>query len=154
MIPEKVQKILTQNNLKAKEFEQGSTPTAAAAAEKLGVRVGQIAKSILFICKDGSFYLVVCPGDLRVSSSKLKKITGVKVRMANAEETFQATGFYPGGVCPFGIDSIEILLDRHLQDHEIIYPAAGNDASGVPITFEKLMNITKGQICDCTQEDR
>ena len=151
MIPENVQKIFEQNNLKAVEFEKGSTPTAQLAAAKLGVGVGNIAKSLLLVSKEKRFYLVVCPGDRKISSSKLKSIIGVKTRMATLVETFRASGFYPGGVCPFGIEGIDILLDEHLKDYETIYPAAGTDSSGVPMTFEKLKLITGGQGCDFTQ---
>ena len=97
MIPERVQKVLRENNLKAIEFEEGSTPTAVMAAEALGVSVGQIAKSLLFRGKNKRFYMVICPGDRKVSSSKLKKAMGVKTRMSNAEETQHTTGFLPGG---------------------------------------------------------
>ena len=105
MIPEKVRAVLDKHGLAAKEFAAGSTATSVLAAQQLGVSVGQIAKSLLFIGKDGRFFLVLCPGDRRLSSSKLKTATGVKSRMASAEEALAATGFGPGGVCPFGIDS-------------------------------------------------
>jgi prolyl-tRNA editing enzyme YbaK/EbsC (Cys-tRNA(Pro) deacylase) len=72
--------------------------------------------------------------------------------MSSPEETAQATGFYPGGVCPFGIDDIPIYLDRGLESYEKIYPAAGTDASGVPMTIAQLLEITAGQICDCTRD--
>lgn len=150
MIPTKVLAVLKQHNLKAIEFEEGSTPTAPLAARKLGVEVGQIAKSLLFIDKKESCYLVVCPGDRRVSSSKLKKVIGVKTRLARHEDTLQATGYSPGGVCPFALSGIEILLDEHLKNYETIYPAAGTDASGVPMTFAELQEITKGSVFDLT----
>ena len=151
MIPEKVKTVLEAYNLKATEFEEGSTSTARDAAEKLGVSVGQIAKSLLFIGKNNQFYIVLCPGDRKISSSKLKSVLGVKSRMANAEETFQATGFYPGGVCPFGIEGIDIYIDQSLNQYDRVYPAAGNNASGVPMTFEQLVEITGGTLCDCTE---
>ena len=56
MIPEKVKAVLDAHNLRAVEFEEGSTSTAKAAAEKLGVIVGQIAKSLLLIGKNGLFH--------------------------------------------------------------------------------------------------
>ncbi len=152
MIPDRVRSVLDSNNLKAIEFEKGSTPTAALAAEKLAVTVGAIAKSLLFVSKDGSYFMVVCPGDRKVANAKLKAQIGVKTRMANAEQTAAATGFQPGGVCPFGIQGIEILLDTHLQEYETIYPAAGTDSSGVPMSFQELKRITGGRICDCTDE--
>ena len=97
MIPEKVRKILDEHNLRATEFEPGSTSTSLSAAQRLGVPVGRIAKSILLAGKDRRFYMVVCAGDRRMSSSKLKKLLGVKTRMATAEETKDVTGFDPGG---------------------------------------------------------
>ena len=152
MIPKKVQEILGDNNLRAIEFEPGSTPTAVLAARQLGVEVGNIAKSLLFVAKDGRYFMVVCPGDRKVANSKLKAAIGAKTRMANAEETLAATGFQPGGVCPFGIEGIEILLDAALRDYDTIYPAAGTDSSGVPMSFEDLQRITGARVCDCTTE--
>jgi prolyl-tRNA editing enzyme YbaK/EbsC (Cys-tRNA(Pro) deacylase) len=151
MIPEKVRIVLEAHTLEAIEFEEGSTSTARAAAEKMGVMVGQIAKSLLFIGKNKQFYLVLCPGDRKISSSKLKSVLGVKSRMANAEETFQATGFHPGGVCPFGIAGIDIFIDESLNQYERVYPAAGNSASGVPMTFNQLLEVTGGITCKCTE---
>ena len=152
MIPEKVQRVLEAHGLEAIEFEEGSTPTAVLAAEKLGVTVGSIAKSLLFIAKDGRYFLVVCPGDRKVSNAKLKQVVGVKSRMAGAEEVRRLTGFPPGGVCPFGVEGVEILLDRGLRELQTIYPAAGTDSSGVPMSFETLAAITGGRLFDLTAE--
>jgi prolyl-tRNA editing enzyme YbaK/EbsC (Cys-tRNA(Pro) deacylase) len=149
MIPEKVRAALTGHGLAATEFEAGSCATSPLAAQRFGVAVGQIAKSLLFIGKDGRFFLVVCPGDRRVSSSKLKAATGVKSRMASAEEALSATGFPPGGVCPFGLDgAIAIYIDAGLSRHATVYPAAGTDASGVPMSFESLVSATGGVVGD------
>jgi prolyl-tRNA editing enzyme YbaK/EbsC (Cys-tRNA(Pro) deacylase) len=151
MIPDKVRRVLEAHGLEAIEFEEGSTSTARAAADKLGVTVGQIAKSLLFLGKNGTFYLVLCAGDRRVSSSKLKSVIGVKSRMANADEAYRATGFRPGGVCPFGLSGIDIFIDDSLSRYDTVYPAAGNSASGVPMTFDQLMYITGGRQCSCTE---
>ena len=148
MIPDKVQAVLDQAGLSALEFEAGSTPTSEMAAERIGVQVGQIAKSILLHGKDDLFRLAVMPGDARLSSSKFKKVTGFKHRMATREETLAQTGFHIGGVCPFGLDSIPIFLEQSLAMYELIYPAAGNDASGVPMHFDQLVSITSGTVCD------
>ncbi len=152
MIPQKVQAVLSKHGLRAVEFEPGSTPTSPLAARALGVRVGQIAKSILLVGKDGRCYLVVCPGDRKVSSSKLKRVIGVKTRMGSAEETRAATGFQPGGVCPFGLEGLPIYLDEHLREYGTIYPAAGTDASAVAVTFDQLSRICGGTVADLTAD--
>ena len=148
MIPPRVKSILLANDLEALEFQEGSTPTSEMAAAQIGCQVGQIAKSILVKAKDGNFYLVVCAGDLRIDNKKLKATIGFKARMATGEETEQVTGFKPGGVCPFGIDGLQIFIDTSLKQYQTIYPAAGNNASGVPITFAKLQAITQATEVD------
>jgi prolyl-tRNA editing enzyme YbaK/EbsC (Cys-tRNA(Pro) deacylase) len=153
MIPEKVSKVLQTHGLAAIEFAPGSTATSVLAAQQLRVTVGQIAKSLLFSGKDGKLFMVVCPGDRRLSNAKVKAATGVKSRMATAEEALGATGFGPGGVCPFGIDpGIPIFIDRSLSEYATIYPAAGTDSSGVPMTFESLVAITGGTVGDFLAE--
>lgn len=145
-IPAKVRTFLESHNLSALEFESGSTPTAEKAAQRIGVPVGQIAKSILFKGKDDKYRLVVVAGDKKIKSGALKRTTGAKHRMANAEETQAATGFLPGGVCPFGLadTNIDILLDASLDEYDTIYPAAGTDATGVPLSPDYLQQITGG----------
>jgi prolyl-tRNA editing enzyme YbaK/EbsC (Cys-tRNA(Pro) deacylase) len=153
MIPEKVRSILDANGCVPAEFAPGSTATSVLAAQQLGVKVGQIAKSLLFVGKDGRFFMVVCPGDKRLSNSKLKAVTGGKSRMASAEEALGATGFGPGAVCPFGVEKdITLYIDRSLAQHAVIYPAAGTDSSGVPMTFDKLVSITGATVGDFLAE--
>jgi Cys-tRNA(Pro) deacylase len=150
MVPKRVSEVLEAHGLEAKVFEEGTTPTAPMAAEALGVQVGQIAKSLLFRGKDDGFYLVVCPGDRKVSTGKLKRAVGAKTRMANAEETFEVTGYEPGGVCPFAVDGVEILLDEALREWDTVYPAAGTSGSGVPVTPSQLEAITGGRVVELT----
>jgi len=115
MIPEQVRKVLDRYQLTALEFEPGSTPTSVDAAQRIGVGVGQIAKSMLLKAKTGQFFLVICPGDKRICSKKARQAVGSRVRMAQGEETEQVTGFKPCGVCPFGLgDDVEVLIDQGL----------------------------------------
>ena len=150
MVPQRVSEVLKAHGLEARVFEEGTTPTAPMAAQALGVEVGQIAKTLLFRGRDSGFYLVVCPGDRKVSTGKLKRAVGAKTRMATAEETFAVTGYEPGGVCPFAVHGVEILLDESLKSWETIYPAAGTSGSGVPVTPAQLEAITGGRTADLT----
>jgi prolyl-tRNA editing enzyme YbaK/EbsC (Cys-tRNA(Pro) deacylase) len=151
-IPSKVQMFLELHDLSALEFEPGSTPTAEKAAERIGVPVGQIAKSLLFKGKDLEYRMVVAAGDKKINSGALKRATGAKHRMASADETKKVTGFLPGGVCPFGLENnnVTILLDASLDEYDVIYPAAGTDATGVPVSPQYLQQVTGGEKVDVT----
>jgi prolyl-tRNA editing enzyme YbaK/EbsC (Cys-tRNA(Pro) deacylase) len=150
MIPDKVKKLLDENGMSALEFEPGSTPTAELAAARIGVEVSRIAKSLLFKGKDGAYYMVVCPGDKRLPPSALKRATGTKLSMTDAAETELVTGYRPGGVCPFALEGVRVLLDSALGDYDTVYPAAGTDATGVPTNLAQLARITGGDIVDFT----
>ena len=147
-IPQQVLSVLDRYGLKALEFAPGSTPTSALAAAQIGCRVGQIAKSLLFKDRAGKFHLVLLAGDAKVSSGKLKRALGSEASMASHDETFAVTGFRVGGVCPFGVEGVPIYLDASLKTGGLLYPAAGNDASGVPIGYGQLLEVTRGRECD------
>jgi Cys-tRNA(Pro) deacylase len=133
------------------EFEEGSTKTAQMAADQLGVEVGQIAKSILFVTEKGPV-LVVTSGDVKVNSSKFKKIVGEKPKIAAYEQCEEITGFKPGGVCPFALKNpIRIFIDKSMERFDVVYAAAGTANTAVPITVEELMMITKGELVDFTK---
>jgi len=153
MVPLKVQKVVDAYGLEVMEYEPGSTPTAELAARRLGVEVARIAKSLLFKSKAGGFVLVVCPGDKRVPSGVLKRLVGSKVSMTDADETERVTGFRPGGVCPFGLEGVEILLDQDLGLYETVFPAAGNDATGVRTTLAQLAEVTGGRVVAFEEAD-
>lgn len=152
MVPEKVRLILEAHGLQALEFEPGSTPTAELAARRLGVATARIAKSLLFKTRGGAYVLVVCPGDKRLSSAVLRRVMGDRASMTGPEETERVTGYRPGGVCPFALEGVEILLDRELGQYDTVYPAAGTDATGVPTTLDQLARITGGRIVEFAGE--
>ena len=92
--------------------------------------------------------MMVCAGDRRIDSKKVKALTGTNTRMAQPEELKDQTGFNPGEVCPFGVTGPEIFLDISLKRFDTIYPAAGTDSSGVPVTYDRLREITGAGECD------
>ncbi|MCR4399499.1 MAG: YbaK/EbsC family protein [Syntrophomonadaceae bacterium] len=123
------------------------TSTAEAAAQALGVEVGQIAKTLLFKSK-GCYLLVVAAGDVRMDLRQLKQVAGGKVRMASAEEVTELTGYPVGGVCPFALPRpLPVYLDESLKRYEVVFAAAGTANSALPITFAQLQQVTGGVPC-------
>ncbi|MGE5544957.1 MAG: YbaK/EbsC family protein [Bacillota bacterium] len=134
--------------LKIIEFEE-STSTCELAAAALGVEVGQIAKTLVFIAEDRPV-LVVASGDNKIKSGKLKRRLGVsKVRMADPETVKQVTGYPVGGVCPVALpQELTILLDDSMHRFPVVYAAAGTPNSALPVTMNQLETITGGEWAD------
>ncbi|NLJ33937.1 MAG: YbaK/EbsC family protein [Firmicutes bacterium] len=147
----KVQAHLDQYDLGLKVIDlEEDTATAQLAAQALGVKVGQIAKSLLF--KVGEEYvLVVAAGDVRIKANKLKAAAGGKAKMASFAEVEKVTGYPVGGVCPFALaNPVRIFLDESLGQYDVVYTAAGTAHSALPITLDQLALITEGEIVNLT----
>ncbi|MDA9744040.1 YbaK/EbsC family protein [Candidatus Pelagibacter sp.] len=138
-------------NLSVVELEN-SAKTALDAANSLNCEVGAIVKSLL-IKIENDFLLCLVSGDKRCSLNKLKKISEEKnVRMASAEEVKSQTGYTIGGVSPVGhINKIRIFIDNSLSRFTDIFAAAGHPNVIFKINYEKLIQITKGDVKDITE---
>ena len=131
---------------------QNSAKTALDAANSLNCEVGAIVKSLL-IKIENDFLLCLVSGDKRCSLNKLKKISEKKnVRMASADEVKSQTGYTIGGVSPVGhITKIQIFIDNSLSRFKDIFAAAGHPNAIFKINYEKLIQITKGDVKDITE---
>jgi prolyl-tRNA editing enzyme YbaK/EbsC (Cys-tRNA(Pro) deacylase) len=151
MPTQRVRRFLKQRpeNLEVIEID-GNTHTSELAARALGVEVAQIAKSLVFLLKGAPALVVTC-GDMRVDMKKLKEALGQtgKVSLADPRQAEEITGFPPGGVCPFALNTpMPILLDQSLGRFPVVYAAAGSAHSLVPISLENLKAVTGGKVLD------
>ena len=126
--------------------------TAQDAATALGCNVGAIVKSLLFSAGEG-FVLCLVSGDQRCSLNKLKKIIDEKdVSMAKPDDVKKITGYTIGGVSPVGhLTRIKIFIDRSLERFTEVFAAAGHPNCVFEISFNKLTNLTSGEIKEITE---
>ncbi|MDA3904074.1 MAG: hypothetical protein PF441_11585 [Desulfuromusa sp.] len=147
-----VKNYLATHNIEVWEYAE-PTESAMTAAAAVGCRAAEIAKTLLFLVGGSPVAIVTC-GDMKVKSSRLKQASGLtgKVIFPQADEVLNHTGYAPGGVCPFLLPAdLPLLLDISLQRFPVVYAAAGNDHSAVPITVDQLERLTGGvfvELCD------
>jgi prolyl-tRNA editing enzyme YbaK/EbsC (Cys-tRNA(Pro) deacylase) len=119
--------------------------TAAAAAEALGVEVGQIANSLVFTA-DGDPLLVLTSGAHRVDTAKVAALLGIgAVKRATPEFVREHTGQAIGGVAPLGHPKpVRTLVDTTLANYTEIWAAGGIPHAVFPTTYDELVRITTG----------
>ena len=121
-----------------------STRTAKEAAAAVGVEVGQIVKSLVFMGEAGPI-LCLCAGDRRVDTDKL----GPDVRQADGDEVREATGYAIGGVPPVGHDRpIPTVVDASLRRFEKVWCAGGTPHAVFPVATEALIGAIPGARVD------
>jgi prolyl-tRNA editing enzyme YbaK/EbsC (Cys-tRNA(Pro) deacylase) len=129
------------------EFTE-STRTAQEAADRVGCRLGQIAKSLLFKGQDsGQPILVLTSGANRVNEGRLAGYIGEPVARADPDFVRQVTGFAIGGVPPLGHSQpIRTFIDEDLMQYETIWAAAGTPKAVFELTPAELRDISDGSI--------
>lgn len=115
-----------------------SSATVAEAAEAIGCEPGMIAKTLSFLVDDKPV-LILADGLARIDNRKYKEFFGCKAKMIPPDRVGDLVGHDIGGVCPFGVnEGVTVYLDVSLKKHDIVYPAAGNDHSGVKLSIPEL----------------
>jgi prolyl-tRNA editing enzyme YbaK/EbsC (Cys-tRNA(Pro) deacylase) len=119
------------------EFDEPAH-TAEQAAEAIGVEVGAIVKSLVFL-REGAPLLVLCSGANRVDEQALG------VERARADTVREVTGQAIGGVAPYGHPHhLETLVDEDLMTFDVVWAAAGHPNRVFPIAPVELLRRTNG----------
>ena len=142
----RVQQALLHNGITGQiKVLEDSARSAAEAAAALGIKVGQIASSIIFKLSDQSPLLVITSGRHRVDTELVAKQLGEdKLDRVDADYVKEKSGFSIGGVSPLGwISKPEIILiDEALNDYDIVWAAAGHPHAVYPTSFSELLECT------------
>ena len=91
--------------------------------------------------------LPLIPGYIAyISGSSLNELLEKKdVKMADAFEVKENTGFSIGGVAPVAyLKDLDVLVDKSLNRFEKVYAAAGHPHCIFEITYKELVKITSG----------
>lgn len=121
--------------------------SAADAAQALGIEVGQIASSIVFMLPDGQPLLVITSGRHRVDTERVRTaLECADLGRADAAYIKEQSGFSIGGVSPIGWSTPAgtILVDLALNDYDVVWAAAGHPHAVFPTTFDELVAMTSG----------
>jgi len=163
---ERTQQPLTPDNLQAYLSEQGipgeiifpgaPTPTVAAAAKALGVAPDQIVKSVVFLV-DGTPFVVYGCGMRRVDPAKLAQrlaISPKKVRLADADEVQELTGYTVGTVPPLGLKTpMPAFIDPAVQAYDVIYAGGGGINALLKITPADLIRHSRAEVAPMLADD-
>jgi len=150
---DRVQEFLQATGLDTRVVQlDKSTRTAQMAADAIGTELGSIVKSLVFVA-DGAIILALVAGDRRADLAKLGQASQTgQIRIANADEVREKTGYAIGGVPPVAHkDTIPTLIDQSLGRFKTVYAAAGSPRAIFAIEFTTLTELTQGRLVDITE---
>lgn len=103
------------------------------AAEKLGVAVAQVFKTLVVITDTGVLAVAILPVDKTLNFKKMAKalssnklLSCKKVQMADPKQVERSTGYVLGGVSPLGQKKrLKTVIDSTAQDQATVYVSGG-----------------------------
>ena len=127
---------------------EATTRTSEEAAQAVGCKVEQIAKSLVF--HTGVSHrpiLVIASGLNRVNEKKMADLISEPIGKADADFVRRHTGFAIGGVPPVGhLEKLEIFIDEDLLRYQEIWAAAGSPHAVFKLTPSDLVKMTGGRV--------
>jgi prolyl-tRNA editing enzyme YbaK/EbsC (Cys-tRNA(Pro) deacylase) len=134
------------------EFADG-TPTAEDAARAVGCELGRIVKSLLFDC-DGSWVLVLVPGDRRADAAKVARATSTnRARVAGAAQVRDITGYEVGAVAPVALARVRrLLVDARIPTQGMLWVGAGSPRHMAGLPASELVRVTRAEVVDVAED--
>jgi prolyl-tRNA editing enzyme YbaK/EbsC (Cys-tRNA(Pro) deacylase) len=124
--------------------------TARDAAAALGVEVGAIVKSLVFLA-GGQPVMALVAGDRQCDPAALVAVLGLEgpPDRAAADLVREATGFAIGGVAPVGHpEPLPTAIDASLGRFGTVYAAAGHPHCVFGTSLDELQRLTGGTVSD------
>ena len=116
----------------------GSSATVELAAREIGIIPARIAKTMAIAGPEGPL-LIVAAGDMKLDGRKFKRLFHATPHFISRDLVQSLVGHAPGGVCPFGRKpGVPVYLDESLKAYETVWPACGDEASGVELAPAEL----------------
>ena len=134
--------------------------SADEAAAALGVAVGAIVKTLLFVIaseQEETPVIALIAGDRTCDTDSLATILGIDgtASRPNANRVKALTGYSIGGVSPIGLpDDLTILMDASLARFDTIWSAAGHPHCVFASSFEELCTLTGATVTDALTGSR
>ncbi|MCS6847741.1 MAG: Cys-tRNA(Pro) deacylase [Anaerolineae bacterium] len=124
--------------------------TVEEAAEKLGLPLGMVFKTLLVRGERKGLVFALTPGDAQLSLSKLAKAMGDKrAELADVEDLFRLTGYLKGGCAPLGAKrDFPVFMDQSAMAHARICVSAGLRGVQVLIAPADLQRVTRAIVAD------
>jgi len=144
-IPKKLLTYLDKAKIKYKIVRHKTVYTAYDAAQTLGAKLGEIAKTLV-IKADKIYLLAVLPASHNLDLGKLKKIVKAKkVEITKEGIMKKIFKIKPGAITPFGeIYKVPIYIDKGILRAKKIIAGAGTFEESVVMTAKNFLKATGG----------
>lgn len=118
------------------------------AAERRGIAVERILKTMVVRIDAGRYVLVMVPGDRLIDWKALRAVLDERrVSLADEDEAYEATGYKRGTITPFGAaGDWPLLIEASVEGSGEVSVGTGTEGVAVHLDADDLIAVTGAQI--------
>ncbi len=123
-----------------------------SVANKLGIEVEQVFKTLVTVAKSGSYYVFDIPVNAELNLKKAAAAVGEKsVEMIAVKDINKVTGYIRGGCSPIGMKKeYKTVIDETAILFDTICISAGKIGYQVELNPEDLAKLVNAEFVDIT----
>ncbi|MCL1693211.1 MAG: YbaK/EbsC family protein [Actinomycetia bacterium] len=114
----------------------------AEAAERRGTTVDRILKTMVVRTGEGSYVIVLVPGDRVIDWGALRDHLGLRrLALADADQAYDATGYRRGTITPFGVaPALPVVVDAGVVGRGEVSVGAGVPGTAIHLDVDDLID--------------
>ncbi len=122
------------------------------AAERRGIDVARILKTMVVRVEADRYVLVLVPGDRLIDWKALRDLLGVRrLALADEDEAFAATGYRRGTITPFGAGEWPVIVDVSAQGSGEASVGSGTEGTAIHLDADDLIAATAARVAAVTK---
>lgn len=123
------------------------------AAEKRGVAVAALLKTIVVRRGENDYLFVLVPGDRGIDWAKLRDHLGVRrMTLPDAAEALAATGYERGTITPFGATTAwPVIADASIDPAGTVSLGGGDHGTSVKMSATVMIEALQADVADVTK---
>ncbi|GAB3112274.1 Cys-tRNA(Pro) deacylase [Aestuariicella hydrocarbonica] len=135
------------------QHDPGSESYGLEAAEKLGVDVRQVFKTLVVQLDGRQLAVGVVPVAAKLNMKSMARACGAKkAAMAQRGDVERSTGYILGGVSPLGQKkALPTMIDRSAQGLATVFVSAGRRGLEIELSPDDLKTLVRGDFADIAQ---
>lgn len=126
--------------------------SAEDSAQKQGIALHQLLKTIVVRRGENDYVMVLVPGDRGIDWPKLRAHLGVsRLSLADRTDAERVTGYKIGTITPFGSQTpLPVVLDESAKDEELVALGAGAHGVNMHVAAGDLRATFDAAVADVT----
>jgi Cys-tRNA(Pro) deacylase len=135
-------------------MDKAETVHTADASRATGIELARITKNLVCKTSDGSYALLIVPGNRRVALRRAAEVLNARnIQLLGFNEAEAVSGYPPGGTpSVHHKTAMKVVIEKNLLNHETIFCGGGSRDKILELKTEDVLKLTQATVADISEE--